>query len=154
MAFQTPPETRYFEDYVPGEVHKLGTVAVERDELLTFGRRFDPQDFHADPAAAERTVYQGLIASGWHTAGLMMRLYVQRYLSRIGSLGSPGVDEVRWPRPVRPDDVLSVRVTVLDARLSNSKPDRGIVTSLVEVANQRGELVMSLRAVNLFARRP
>jgi acyl dehydratase len=75
-------------------------------------------------------------------------------LSRIGSLGSPGVDEVRWPRPVRPDDVLSVRVTVLDARLSNSKPDRGIVTSLVEVANQRGELVMSLRAVNLFARRP
>ena len=119
MPFQNSPESRYSEDYVPGEVHELGTIVVERDELLAFGRRFDPQDFHADPAAAERTIYQGLIASGWHTAGLMMRVYVQHYLPRVGSLGSPGVDEVRWPRPVQVDDVLSVRVTVLDAKVSN-----------------------------------
>ena len=154
MPFAHPVNDRYFDDYVEGEVHQLGTIKVETDELLSFARRFDPQDFHADPIAAERTIFRGLIASGWHTAGLMMRLYAREYLTHVGSLASPGIDELRWPAPVRPGDVLSVRVTIQSARASQSKPDRGIVTSFVEVSNQRGETVMTLRPVNIIARRP
>ena len=154
MPFAHPVNDRYFDDYIEGEVHQLGTIKVETDELLRFARRFDPQDFHADPIAAERTIFRGLIASGWHTAGLMMRLYAREYLTHVGSLASPGIDELRWPAPVRPGDVLSVRVTIQSARASQSKPDRGIVTSFVEVSNQRGETVMTLKPVNIIARRP
>jgi len=154
MPFAHPVNDRYFDDYIEGEVHQLGTIKVETDELLSFARRFDQQDFHADPIAAERTIFRGLIASGWHTAGLMMRLYAREYLTHVGSLASPGIDELRWPAPVRPGDVLSVRVTIQSARASQSKPDRGIVTSFVEVSNQRGETVMTLKPVNIIARRP
>lgn len=145
---------RWLEDYVTGAVHELGTIAVEEDEVLAFGRRFDPQPFHADPDEAARGPFQGLIASGWHTAGLMMRLYALNYLSPASSLASPGLDELRWLRPVRPGDVLSVRVTIEDSRPSTSKPDRGVVRSLIEVFNQRHEPVMTMRAVNMIARRP
>jgi acyl dehydratase len=154
MPFAHPVSDRYFDDYIEGDVHELGTTRVEQDELVAFAKRFDPQDFHADPAAAERTIFRGLIASGWHTAGLMMRLYAQEYLTHVGSLASPGIDELRWPAPVRPGDVLSVRVTVQGARVSKSKPDRGIVSSFVEVFNQRGETVMTLKPVNIIACRP
>jgi len=145
---------RWLEDYVPGAVHELGTVAVDEAEIVDFARRFDPQPFHTDPEAAARTPFGGIIASGWHTAALMMRLYAVNYLSPASSLASPGLDELRWLRPVRPGDRLSVRVTVEDARPSTSKPDRGVVRSLIEVFNQRGEPVLTMRAVNMVARRP
>jgi acyl dehydratase len=154
MPFAHPVNDRYFDDYIEGDVHELGTFSIEQDDMLAFARRFDPQDFHADPVAAERTIFRGLIASGWHTAGLMMRLYWQEYLTHVASLASPGIDELRWPAPVRPGDVLAVRVTIQSARVSKSKPDRGIVQSFVEVFNQRGETVMTLKPVNIIARRP
>jgi acyl dehydratase len=149
-SFTVPAEQRYFEDYVAGSVHEFGSVGVEEAEVLAFARRFDPQVFHTDPEAAQHTVYGGLIASGWHTAGMMMRLFVDHFLSSVASLGSPGVDEIRWRKPVRPGDTLSVRVTILEANRSRSKPDRGIVRSAVEVLNQQGEVVMTMQGINMF----
>jgi len=153
MAFLHPIDDRYFEDYIEGDVHSFGSIAVEADEIVSFARRFDPQDFHIDPVAAKRTPFDGLIASGWHTAGLMMRLYVEHYLTHVASLASPGLDELRWHKPVRPGDRLSVRVSVLKAAPSRSKPDRGAVTSFIEVLNQADEIVMTLKAINIIARR-
>ena len=153
MSFASSPEDRWFEDYVPGDVHEFGAIAVEEAEVLAFGRRFDPQVFHTGPDAATATEYGGLIASGWHTASLMMRLYADHYLSHVATLVSPGVDEVRWLLPVRPGDVLSIRVTVLEARRSRSKPDRGLVRSGVEVLNQRREAVMTMTGLNFIRRR-
>lgn len=153
MTFSRPTADRHFEDYVEGDVHCFGTIAVETDEIIAFAKRFDPQTIHTDPEGAKNTAFGGLIASGWHTAGLMMRLYVEHYLPHVASAVSPGLDELRWPKPVRPGDILSVRVTVLKTVPSKSKPDRGVVTSLVEVINQAGELVMTLKAVNIIAKR-
>jgi acyl dehydratase len=151
----TPPNTqRYFEDYRPGTVFDCGEVAVGEEEILDFARRFDPQPMHVDPRAAASGPFGGLIASGWHTAAMAMRLVVDRYLSKTASIASPGLDELRWLRPVRPGDRLAVRVRVLEARRSRSKPDSGIVTSLVEVRNQKGEPVMSFKGVNLMRCRP
>ncbi len=154
MAFSHPITDRYFEDYLEGDVHRFGTIAVEEDEVLSFARRFDPQAMHTDPEVARRGAFGGLIASGWHTAGLMMRLYVEHYLTHVASLASPGLDELRWLKPVRPGDKLSVRATVLKAVPSKSKPDRGAVTSFIEVINQADEPVMTLKVVNIIARRP
>jgi len=154
MTFNSPSHDRYFEDYIEGDVHRFGTIAVEADEIIAFAKRFDPQVFHTDPEAAKQTPFGGLIASGWHTAGLMMRLYVEHYLTNVASLASPGLDELRWLKPVRPGNILSVRVTVLKAMPSKSKPDRGAVTSFVEVFNQADESVMTLKCVNIIARRP
>ena len=148
-----PVEERHFEDYVPGAVYEFGSVAVDEAEIIEFGRRYDPQPFHTDPEAARQTVFGGVIASGWQTAGFMMRLYVKHYLSPTASLGSPGIDELRWPRPVRPGDVLSVRATVLKADRSRSKPDRGMVHTQVEVLNQHGDVVFSMKAMNLLRAR-
>jgi acyl dehydratase len=149
-TFTAPVEKRYFEDYVTGSVHEFGSVTVEKEEIIDFARRFDPQVFHTDPELAKSTIYGGLIASGWHTSGLMMRLFADHYLSKVASLGSPGVDELRWKIPVRPGDELSIRVTVLGTKRSRSKPDRGIVRSFIEVINQNREVVMSIKAINLF----
>ena len=140
---------RYFEDYRAGSVHELGSVQVDKNEVIEFARRYDPQVFHTDEEAAKRTLFGGLIASGWHTAALMMRLLADNFISRVASLGAPAVDELRWHLPVRPGDVLSVRALVLDTRRSRSKPDRGVMRTRVEVTNQRGELAMSLTAVNM-----
>ena len=150
QTFSTPITDRYFEDYIPGSIYEFGTISVTQEQILAFAKDFDPQDFHADPEAAKQTVFGGLIASGFHTAGLMMRLYADHYLSRVASLSSPGVDELRWKQPVRPGDELSIRVTVVEARRSNSKPDRGIVRSFIEVLNQNHEVVMSMSALNLL----
>ncbi len=154
MTFNSPSHDRYFEDYIEGHVHRFGTIVIEADEIIAFAKRFDPQVFHTDPVAAKQTPFGGLIASGWHTAGLMMRLYVEHYLTKVASLASPGIDELRWLKPVRPGDILSVSVTVLKAMPSKSKPDRGVVTSLIEVFNQADDLVMTLKCVNIIARRP
>ena len=147
-------QRRYFEDYVAGTIHEFGTITVEEDEIIAFGRRFDPQVFHTDPEAAKSTIYTGLIASGWHTAALMMRLFVDNFLSQVASLGSPGVDELRWLVPVRPGDTLSLRVTILKTNRSRSKPDRGVVLSLIEVLNQDRIVAMSMKAVNFLLCRP
>jgi acyl dehydratase len=147
-SFTTSPENRFFEDYVAGAVHEFGTISVEKQEVLDFGRRFVPLSYHTDAELAKQSIYGGLIASGWHTASLMMRLYTDTYLSKVANLGSPGGDELRWDKPVFPGDDLSIRVTVLETRRSESKPDRGIVRSFVEVLNQKREVVMSLKMVN------
>jgi acyl dehydratase len=147
MPFLRPISDRYFEDYVEGDVHHFGTIAVGADEIVAFANQFDPQTLHTDPEAAKSGPFGGLIASGWHTAGLMTRLFMDHYLTKVASLGSPGV------KPVRPGDTLSVRVTVLKAVPSKSKPDRGAVTSFVEVINQAGEVVMTFKVVNIIAKR-
>jgi len=145
---------RYFEDYPPGTVIEGGAVAVSANDIVEFASRYDPQTMHTDPAAAAQGHFGGLIASGWHTAALMMRLFAAHFLSPASSLASPGIDELRWLKPVRPGDVLSLRVTVTEARRSRSKPDQGIVRSFVEVLNQNGEVVMSLKPISLIRCRP
>jgi acyl dehydratase len=152
-AFPVPKDQLYFEDYVPGSVYSFGSIPVIESEVLEFAKVFDPQPMHVDPDAAARGYFSGLIASGWHTAGMMMRLYADHFLSFTASIVSPGIDELRWIQPVRPGDVLSIRVTVLDARPSQSKPDRGMVRTLVEVLNQNGIVVMTLKPMNLMRRR-
>ncbi len=150
-TFSVPVENRYFEDYVVGSVHRFGSIKIEEKEIIAFAKRFDPQVFHIDLDNAKGTIYGGLIASGWHTGALMMRLFVDNYLSHAASLGSPGVKELRWLKPVRPGDEISIRVTVLETRRSRSKPDRGIVQSFIEVINQDDEVVMDLKAVNFLS---
>ncbi len=143
-------DDRYFEDYPAGAVFEFGDIRPTEAEIIEFARQFDPQPFHTDPAAAAKTPFGGLIASGWHTGALMMRVFADHYLSRVASLGSPGIEELRWLKPVRPGDRLSVRISVLEARRSRSKPDRGIVQSLIEVLNQERTPVMSLKAQNFL----
>ncbi|MBX9604579.1 MAG: MaoC family dehydratase [Gammaproteobacteria bacterium] len=152
--FARPADNRWFEDYVPGAVHEFGSVTVDEAELVEFARRYDPQYFHTDAEAARGSMFGGLIASGWHTGAMCMRMLVDHYLSKVASLASPGLDELRWLAPVRPGDRLGTRVTVLDARRSASRPDRGIVRSRVEVLNQDGVVVMSVTAVNLLLTEP
>jgi acyl dehydratase len=152
-SFTTSPDNRYFEDYVAGAVHEFGSIGVAEQEILDFGKRFVPLSYHTDPALAKTSIYGGLITSGWHTAALMMRLYTDHYLSKVANLGSPGADELKWDRPVFPGDDLSIRVTVLETRRSESKPDRGIIRSFVEVLNQNREVVMSVKMVNFVRRR-
>ncbi len=153
-VFSVPINERYFEDYVPGPVFEYGPIAVTEAEVIGFAKKFDPQYIHTDPVKAARGPFGGLIASGWHTSSLMMRLYADNYLSSVASLASPGIDELRWLKPVRPGDSLWIRVTALDARLSKSKPDLGVVRVYVEVVNQNREVVMTVKTVNLFRRRP
>ncbi len=148
-GFSSPIDDRYFEDYLPGAVHVFGQATVTADEIVEFARRYDPQDFHVDPQKAAASPFGGLIASGWLTCGLMMRMLADHYLTHNASLASPGLEDLRWLAPVRPGDVLSTRVTVLDARRSRSKPDRGIVRSGIEVLNQQGDIVMTMTALNM-----
>lgn len=148
-SFSTTPQERYLEDYTEGAVHEFGPITVTEEEIIQFGKRFDPQLFHTDPERAEKTVYGGLIASGWHTCGLFMRIFVQHYLPGSASLGSPGVDELRWLKPVRPQDQLTLRITVHKVKPSRSKPDRGVLFSFCEMLNQKREVVATMMAMNL-----
>ena len=145
---------RYFEDFKPGEVLELGHHTITRDEIVAFARQFDPQPFHLDEDAARATIFGGLIASGWHTGSLMMRLLCDGVIADTASLGSPGIDEMRWIKPVRPGDTLSLRMIVADCVPSRSKPDRGIVRTVLELRNQHGEIVVSIKGMNLIGRRP
>lgn len=145
---------RYFEDFQVGEVHETGSHQVSREEILAFARQFDPQPFHVDDEAARASIFGGIVASGWHTASICHRLVVEDTLGKAASLGSPGVDELRWLRPVRPGDTLTARVEVLSLTPSRSKPDRGAIKFRFEVRNQSGETVMTEIANALFARRP
>jgi acyl dehydratase len=149
-----PAADRYFEDFVPGLTQEFGPTAVDEAEIVEFARRYDPQPIHTDPEWARTGPFGGLIASGWHTTALMMRLLVEQYLPSAASLASPGIDELRWLRPVRPGDELRVRVTVIEARPSVSKPDRGLLRSRIEVFGPDGSAVMTLIALNMIRRRP
>ena len=144
---------RYWEDFRIGDVVEVGPVTVTEDELIEFATRFDPQPFHIDPDAAEQTPFGGLIASGWHTTALFMGMFVRAVLPDTASLGSPGVDEIRWTAPVRPGDTLSGRSTVTDVQPSSKDPRRGTVFTTNEVYNQDGVLVLRLKARGFFARR-
>lgn len=145
--------TWYFEDYVAGRTVDCGSFSISEAEIIAFAKEYDPQPFHIDPVAAADGPFGGLIASGWHTTSMMMRQLVEHFVSAETGLGAAGVDEVRWPKPVRPGDTLHVRATVLETRRSRSKPDRGIVRSLAEVTNQHGETVMRVTAINFVRTR-
>ena len=147
-TFSRPIDDRYYEDYELGGIYELGSVTVTQAEIIEFAERYDPQPFHTDPKLAEHSIYGGVIASGWHTGSMMMRLLVDYFHSSASSMGSPGADKMRWPVPVHGGDELSVRVTVLEKRRSKSKPDRGIMKTLAQLLNQNGELVMEMQATN------
>ena len=144
----------YFGDYVPGAMYECGSVSVNQASIVSFGKEFDPQPFHVDPVAAAAGPFGGLIASGWHTAALVMRVLVETYLSAESSLGSAGLDELCWPHPVRPGDTLRVRATVVESRRSLSKPDRGIIKTVVEAVDTDDQTVMRATAINFVLVRP
>ncbi len=146
--------TLYFEDFAVGSKRDLGSHLVTEEEILAFARQYDPQPFHVDKEAAQKSIYKNLISSGWMTCSIMMRLLVDNMTSKAASMGSPGVDEIRWLKPVYAGDTLSVSLVVLDARASSSKPDRGVVHTQWDATNQRGELVCTVKGMGMYGRRP
>ncbi len=148
----TPPH--YFEEFQTGDVFELDSRTVSQEETVAFAREFDPQPFHVDPERARDSLFGGLIASGWHTAAIYMRLLTDGLLNKTVSLGSPGIDELRWSRPVFPGDTLRVRFTVLETIPSKSRPTIGIIRGKGEVFNQRDEVVLSMVSIGFFGRRP
>ena len=145
---------QYFEDLQIGGVRETGTHTMDKAEIIAFAKEFDPQPFHIDEEAAKQSIYGGLIASGWHTAACTMRLLVDSIAGRTASLGSPGFDNLRWLKPVRPGDTLRARSTCIEKIESRSKPDIGICKFNIEVFNQAGDLVMSLTSIAMYRRRP
>jgi acyl dehydratase len=143
----------HLDDFEAGQVYELGTFNFTKDAILAFAQDFDPQPFHVDEDAAAKSNYGGLIASGWHTGSVFMRLLVDGLLHRCAGMGSPGVDEMRWLAPVRPGDTLSARLEVDEVRTSKSKPDRGFVVTRGILTNQDGEDVFSLRAPFMIRRK-
>ena len=145
---------QYFEDFSPGQTVELGSRTVTEAEIVAFARQWDPQPFHVDPDAARESVFGGLIASGWHTGAMWMRLYVDSLLGDAAGLGSPGVEELRWLAPVRPGDTLTGRLEVLEATPSQRRADRGTVRIRAEMVNQDGVTVMAMTSRGHFRRRP
>jgi acyl dehydratase len=144
----------YLEDFAPGQVRESPTRMLGKEEIVAFARAYDPQPFHTDETAAKGSVYGGLIASGWQTVAVMMRLMWETFLKDTASLGSPGSDEIRWVKPVRPGDTLRARFTIVEVVPSRSKPDRGIVRTFTEVLNQHDEVIMTHRGMGMFRRKP
>jgi acyl dehydratase len=149
-----PGPQRYWEDYQVGAKFELGSKTMTKEEIIDFATKFDPQPFHTDEAAAKKSFFGGLIASGWHTCSECMRLMVDSYLSPGTSLGSPGLDEIRWLKPVYAGDTISARIVIEDKRPSRSKSDIGSVFNRYEVHNQKGELVMTMKGIGIIRRRP
>jgi acyl dehydratase len=145
---------RYFEDFAAGQTFDLGTRTVNEDEIVAFARDWDPQPFHVDPAAAQDGPFGGLIASGWHSSAILMRLYVDTILHDTAGMGSPGIEELRWLRPVRPGDVLHGRMEILEATPSERNGGRGTLRILLELLNQNGDVALTLTSRGHFARRP
>ena len=143
----------YFEDFAPGQEYDLGSHTLEKAAMIEFATDFDPQPFHVDEEAAKKSIYGGLIASGWQTGGVFMRLLYDGILLRVHSMGSPGVDELRWLEPVRPGDTLSAKWRIESVRASKSKPDRGIVMTAGEIRNQNGDLVLTMKSPLMVQRR-
>ena len=146
-------ELLYWEDFPPGDTLEIGSHTFGEEEIIAFARQFDPQVFHTDPVAAKNSFFGGLVASGWHTCAIAMRLMVDAYVARSASLGSPGLDNIRWLAPVRAGDTITYRRTITEARASESKPDIGLVNSRWEAVNQRGEIVMTMEGWGMFRRR-
>ncbi|MGB8338085.1 MAG: MaoC family dehydratase [Burkholderiales bacterium] len=144
----------YWEDFNRiGGANEVGTRIVTKDEIIAFAEAFDPQPFHIDEAAAKASFYGGIIASGWHTCAMVMRMMVDSYLGEAASLGSPGIDNLKWIKPVRPGDTIRLVRTTLEARASESKPDVGLIKNHWQVYNQHDELVMSMEGWGMFRRR-
>lgn len=139
-----------FEEFKVGQMIELGSVTVSEEEILAFARAYDPQPFHTDAEFARKSRWGGLIASGWHTCALAMRLACEGLLAGSGSIGSPGIDELRWLQPVRPGDRLSLRIEVLEARRSKSRGGIGILRARWHVYNQEQREVLSMVGVSLF----
>jgi len=144
----------YFDDFAVGQIIKLGSYTVTKEEIIEFALKFDPQPFHIDEVAAAKTIYGGLIASGWHTGSIFMRLLYDGLLSNAESMGSPGQDELRWLRPVRPGDTLTARGVVEEKIPSRSKPDRGLIRTTYQIFNQEGLEVMKISGLGMFEKRP
>jgi len=145
---------RYLEDFRPGQEFDLGSKTITAEEIVDYARDYDPQPFHLDEDAAAKTPFGGLVASGWQTGAIAMRLIVDNLLKDCASLGSPGLDRVQWLAPVRPGDTLSLKGIVKEVIPSRSKPDRGVVMSRYEMRNQRGELVYAVEGAGMFGARP
>jgi len=142
-----------FEDFQVGRVMEFGAMPVRREDILRFAAGFDPQPFHLDDAAAEASLFKGLSASGWHTCAMVMRMMCDAYLINSTSLGSPGIENLKWLKPVRPGDTLHVRLTVTEARRMNSKPHVGLVRSIWETFNQHDEMVLTMEGWGMFGLR-
>ncbi len=142
----------YFEDLAPGMQYPLGSCVVTKEEILEFARRYDPQPFHVDEGAAAASMFGGLIASGWQTTALYMRLFVDSMVNRAAGMGSPGVEDLRWKRPVRPGDTLTGHFTILECR--PFRGNVGLVRAQNELVNQEGKTVLSFVGLMLFGRRP
>jgi len=154
MPTDTPPPVRqYWEDLPVGRVLALGSVTVEREEVLAFARQYDPQPFHLDDEAAARSMFGRLSASGWHTCAMAMGLMVRGFLHESSSLGSPGLEKIQWLRPVYPGDTLTLRQTITEARPMASRPEVGLIRSLWEMFNQDGEQVLCMDGWGMFGRR-
>lgn len=149
-----PVKDRYFEDYEDGEVFEFGSYEVTEEEIISFASQYDPQYFHIDPEAAKQSHFGGLVASGWMTGSILMRMMVEGFISAKASMGSPGLDEIRWFAPVRPGDVLRGKAIVESTRRSKSKPDRGIINTCWEVINQDDVVVMRVRGMGMYRTRP
>ena len=148
-----PTKKWYWEDFTVGTTREFGGLSLSQEEILRFARQYDPQPFHVDEEAARRSPFGGLIASGWQTAALAMRMWCDAYLLDSASLGSPGIDNLKWTKPVRPGDTLRVRATVVEARPLASKPGVGLVKSHWDVLNQAGEIVMQMDGLSMMRRR-
>ena len=153
IANAMPMPRIYFEDFVPGAVTTYGPRTVTREEIIAFAAEFDPQPMHLDEEAAKKTMLGGLSASGWHSCAIMMRLLCDGLILHSSSMGAPGVDEMKWLKPVRPGDSLSVRLTVLDKREPKSRPDMGFVQVRCEMLNQHGEVVLEANYPGMFGKR-
>lgn len=145
--------TYAFEDFAVGRTFESAPYALNEQDLIAFAEQFDPQPFHVDAAAAENSFFGGLVASGWQTAAIGMRLISDTFILDSSGMGSPGIDDLRWIRPVRAGDVLTLKGTVLNARESKSRPDIGLVEFLFEIFNQDGTVVMSQRNWIMFGKR-
>ncbi len=145
-----PYKERYFEDYAVGEIAEFGDYLITQEEIVSFAKAYDPQAFHIDPEAAKASSFGGLAASGWMTGAVVMRMMCDYFIPAASAMGSPGLDQLRWPRPVRPGDRLRVRVTVLEARRSQSKPDRGVLLLRQEAINQDHKIVMLIEAWGMY----
>ncbi len=145
---------RYFEDMPLGQPIESGSYTLSEEEIVEYARAYDPQPFHVDSAAARASIFGGIIASGWHTCALMMRLQVESFQKGMAARGSPGFDNLRWLKPVRPGDSIRVRITCVEKAPSQRRPDTGTCRLLTEVLNQNGEVVMSLVQIAIYERRP
>ena len=143
----------YWEDFAVGEVRDLGTIRPTREEIIAFAQQFDPQPFHLDEEAARASVFGGLCASGWHTCGLAMRLMVTNFLQETASLGSPGLESLKWLKPVFPGDTLRLKSTVMETKPMSKRPDVGMTRNLWEMSNQHGEMVLRMEGWSMFRRR-